>query len=103
MEYHLIGTTSEVSVDDRGVHIRRTKGPMKGTEKTLPFPQIAAVVLKEPSAFTAGFLQFQPIGYAGPGLRMPAQAAGDENTVIFNKKGYDEAARIKAAVENRMG
>ena len=44
MEYHLTGTTSEVIVNDRGVHIRRTKGPMKGTEKLLPFEQIAAVV-----------------------------------------------------------
>ena len=89
MEYHLTGTTSEVTVDDRGVHIRRTKGPMKGAEKTIPFAQIASVVLKEPSILVGGFLQFQPVGYAGHGLHTPAQAAGDENTVVFAKKGYD--------------
>ena len=103
MEYHLTGTTSDVDVDDNGIHIRRTKGPMKGTEKMLPFSQIAAVVLKEPSALVPGFLQFQPIGSAGPGLRTPAQAAGDENTVVFGKKSYDEAARVKVAVESMMG
>lgn len=103
MEYNLSGTTSEVTIDDYGVHIRRTKGPMKGTEKLLPFAQIAAVVLKKPSALVGGFIQFQPVGSAGPGLRTPAQAAGDENTVVFAKKGYDEAIKIKAAVEGRMG
>lgn len=103
MEYHLVGTTSEVTVGDRGVHIRRTKGHMKGTEKLLPFPQIAAVVLKKPSALVGGFLQFQPVGSVGPGLRTPAQAAGDENTVVFGKKGYDEAVKIKAAVEGKLG
>lgn len=103
MEYRLVGTTSEAIVDDRGVHIRRTKGPMKGTEKMLPFEQIASVVFKEPSALVAGFIQFQPVGSAGPGIRTPAQAAGDENTVIFGKKSSDEATKIKAAVESRLG
>ena len=103
MEYHLTGTTSEVTVDDRGVHIRRTKGPMKGAEKTIPFAQIASVVLKEPSILVGGFLQFQPVGYAGHGLHTPPRPPVTKNTVVFAKKGYDEAARIKAAVESRMG
>lgn len=103
MELHLMGTTSEVTLDDRGVHIRRTKGPMKGAEKTLLFQHIASVVLKEPSALVGGFLQFQPVGYSAPQLRTPAQAAADENTVVFSKKGFDEAVRIKVAVESQMG
>lgn len=103
MEYRLIGATSEVTVNDRGVHIRRTKGPMKGAEKTLAFEQIASVVFKEPSALVAGFIQFQPVGSAGPGIRTPAQAAGDENTVVFGRKCSDEATKIRAAVESRLG
>lgn len=102
MKYYLKGFMRETTVDENGIHIAWLHGPMKGTEKTIPFSQIASVVVKKPTFTAGGFIQFQQIGNTVQ-IKTPYQAANDENTVDFGQKGYDIALEIKAAVEGKLG
>jgi hypothetical protein len=91
---------SFVALEGRTVIIRNTgfvnqlaKGGIQG-EKRIPIKSILSVQFKDATDLTAGYIQFETAG----GSKNPArggafEAAGDENSLLFN---VDDAPQFKA-------
>ena len=95
-----------VTVDEVGISIQQ-KGiinamavGLTGT-KQIPFSSITAVQFKSAQLLLFGYLQFSLLG--GNEARGGVfQAAGDENTITFNKKEQEKAERLKQLVEDKI-
>lgn len=102
MNYKLVGTMAELTVNDTGVHIKGIKLGNK-TDKTIPFSQIVSIRIQKPSFVQAGYIHFQTVGSAGSSrLNSIVNYAADENAVLFKKDGYEAAVEIKEAVEKQI-
>jgi len=99
IHYALSGRTSDLLVDDSGVHIK-LKGLRRG-EKTIPFSQVVAVSIKKPSFASGGYIFFQTIGSRGSSrFNSVVDIATDENAIFFGgKENFTLAAEIKQSIE----
>jgi hypothetical protein len=86
-----------LSIQRKGAMARATVG--KG-EKRIPVKQVQAVQWKPASKLTRGFIQFSLGGSDAKGRA--ADAAKDENSVLFNGKQQADFEAIRSAVEQAI-
>jgi len=70
-------------------------------DKEIYISQISSIQFKPAGKFTSGFIQFAFLG-GGEAKGGLLQAAGDENTVVFEKKVQSSFEQIKAEIDKRI-
>lgn len=103
------GRTGRVVFDGVAVTIYREGAIARSTvgrgQKRIPLSGIVSVQWKPPTAFAAGFIQFETPGRGGTASRFGRQgfdAVKDENSVVFLRKNEREFAALRQAVESAM-
>ena len=100
MEFTLNGIGKDLLVNDRGVFITE-----KGTSVYIPYRSIEAIVLKEASALSSGYILFRTPGsfigsHAAKSTEM--EVAMDRQGVLFKKNNYELAVTIRDAIVEKL-
>lgn len=85
-----------IRISRKGVRSFLTQG-LKG-EKSIPIRNITAIQIKKPG-MTTGYIQFAQHGMMESEGGV-FDAVKDENTIIFNKKDYEQALELKDYIED---
>ncbi len=85
-----------ITISRKGMRSFLTQG-LKG-EKSIPIKNITAIQIKKPG-ITTGYIQFSQHGMMESEGGV-FDAVKDENTIIFQKKEYDQALELKEYIES---
>lgn len=69
--------------------------------KTIYIKHISAIQVSAPGTFTAGFVQFTIAG-GNESTGGKLQAAGDENTILFQKNDIEDINAICSLIEDQI-
>ena len=101
------GANGYVVVETSGIVIKRKRGLLtllnQGIQgdKSIPYSSITAIQLRDPGAFSRGYIRFSISGRDPVGGLM--EATSDENAVLIDRNQIEGFQKLKVEIEARMG